>query len=142
MNQDAIKDAFDPDWTVGADILANFEITPVDFLAGDSEKDFCDQGADAYMQNYGADTAHNNEPWAKAHFCDKAFGEERNEQPPTLDAIDCENFSFKGADGISRFRISNEMEPVGATMLHELIHFNGIARASDLPDVRTLLCAC
>lgn len=122
--------------TVGADILANFEISPVDFLGDQPGGDLCDRGADGYMVNHAADSAHGDEPWAKAHFCPDAFGTEEHLQARYLTDIDCTNFELDAPDGGKEYRVSNEMEPFAATVLHEIIHFNGVARAAtDLPKV-------
>ena len=117
----------------GADVLEWFTIIPEDFQSG-SDQDFCAEGADAYTSNRPP----NNdipEPWSITYFCDAAFGDEDNLQPPTLDDIDCENFKLTNDQGEKKYRITNEMEPIAATMLHEMMHFNSIGREAGLTEV-------
>lgn len=116
-------------------MLANFHITPVDFLAGSGATDYCAAGADAYMENFAADANHGDEVWGRSYFCDGAFGSEENLQAPLLNDIDCDNFLLTGPDGVKSYRVTNEMEPIGATVLHELMHYNPIGKQSGLPVV-------
>lgn len=110
---------------VGGDDLENFRITPEDFQQGEGEKDFCLRGADAYTSNRGTD----EDPSALVHFCPQAFDVD---QPMRLSDLDCEE-DFKFSNG--RYRVTNEMDSLGATILHEMIHFNSIGGKTGLTKV-------
>ena len=118
----------------GADILARFIITPLDFLAGTGESDFCKKGADAYTSNAGV-VGQPAQAWSTTHFCDVAFGSEDHPQAGQLSDLECGDFQVTNDDGTKRYRVTNEMEPIGATMFHEMMHFNSVGRKSGLPLV-------
>ena len=111
-------------------------IEPVDVLAG-SDNDLCAKGADAYTINYNPTDGGGGSPnYAVCHFCRFTF-EDDEEEPvaPTLGSIEFRDFKF-GND----IRITNEMEPIAATILHELMHFNTIGSKTELPPVSLLQC--
>lgn len=121
---------------MGGDLLGNFLITPIDLNAGlGEEDDYCAAGADAYTVNQVTNYPQGDLLWSMTHFCDQAFAEN---QAPTLDDLDCEDFLF-GVPG--RYRITDEMDTLGATMLHEMIHLNAIGKRTGLTQVRKLF-AC
>ena len=111
-------------------------IEPVDTLAG-SDNDLCAQGADAYTINFiPTDGGGGNPDYAVCHFCPFTY-EDDLEEPvaPTLDDLRLSDFEFG-----TGFRITNEMEPIAATVLHELMHFNTIGSKTELPPVSLLQC--
>jgi hypothetical protein len=95
----------------GADVLASFFISAQDFNAG-TEQDFCAEDAAAYTSNREPNDNHKN-PWAKAYFCPRAYGDKKDLNAPLFSEISSDDFKFNG-----RHRITNEMEPFGATVLH------------------------
>ena len=117
----------------GADILQNFLITSKDFFK--DRNDLCGEGADAYTSN----GVRNGDEVALTYFCDAAYGSEENEQAPTLSDIECDDFLLTDLEGNKRYRVTNEMEPIAATMLHEIMHFNAIGRAAGQTEVSVLL---
>lgn len=110
-----------------------FAIDPTDTLAGTGDSDLCARGADAYTFNFPPSEDDGGPATARAHFCPNTFeninpddpdDDEPDEVAPTLSDLQLDDFDIKG-DGI--YRITNEMEPIAATVMHEMIHFNGIA---------------
>ena len=101
---------------------------PWDTLAG-TENDICAKGGDGYTINYTP--GFGNPDYAVCHFCKFTYeDDEGNGVAPTLDDLDLENFEFD-----DEFRITNEMEPIAATVLHEITHFNSVGRGTELPQV-------
>lgn len=105
----------------------------MDTLAG-TDNDLCKEGADAYTINYTPGAG--NPRYAICHFCPATF-EDEDDDPvaPTLDAIELSNFKFG-----NEYRITNEMEPIAATVLHEITHFNSVGEATGLPQVSLQYC--
>ena len=122
-----------PDEVKGADVLADFWIYPKDFQTG-WPRDPCASGADAYTSNQPAQDP--MPEWAAVHFCNKAFGkDEDHDQAPTLADIECDDFLLTNDQGEKRYRITSEMEAIGTTMSHEIMHYNPIGRETGLTDV-------
>ena len=116
----------DPDHTdEGGELLSLYQITPFDFLGeGTEEEDLCGRGAEAYTKNY------NNPPgnrYALCHVCDSTY--EADEL--FLTEQTCDDFKF--ANG--RYRITQDMNALGATILHEFTHFEPIATLTGVPSM-------
>lgn len=118
---------------VGGDDLRLFQISPVDFQEGKGDDDLCAAFADAYTAN--RETTYpggEKELYSLSHFCPKAFD---LDEPMRLSDLHCEE-DFKFSNG--RYRVTNMMDVLGATILHEMIHFNTIGVKTGLTQVSQL----
>ena len=121
----------------GSDRLRWFTINPEDWLAG-SSNDLCAVGADAYTRNLPGSIASGFQPYSITHFCELAYGTEEADRAPTLGDLECEDFNFGTKDAPS-YRLTSDMEPIAATVLHEMMHFNTIGGQIDSTQVSILL---
>lgn len=103
----------------------------MDTLAG-TDNDLCKEGADAYTINYNpSDGGAGNPDYAVCHFCPFTYEDDEGEPvAPKLSDLRLSDFTF-GND----IRITNEMEPIAATVLHEITHFNSVGRGTGLQQV-------
>lgn len=122
----------------GSEILKNVYIAPYDpQLALPEDQQLCTQGAAAYTLNFNPTDGDPSTPnYAIQHFCDGTYEDfpdddgDVTEVAPKLSDLQLDDFKFG-----DEYRITNEMESIAATVLHELIHFNTIGEPSGLPDV-------
>ena len=116
----------DPDATdVGGAALAQFRFDHNDFNKGTGENDICEQGGEGYTANDLDKDQKTN--FADCHICDKALDDSDPEEPLFLSEIDCDSF-FN--DDTEKYQIMDEMNCLGAVILHEMTHFNAICGAS------------
>ena len=106
---------------------------PCDILM-DTTSDLCKGGAPAYTINYEDDVA-GTPSFAIAHFCKWTF-ENENEVPVPIKLDDIPLSDFK-IDG--EYRVTADMAPIAATVLHEMIHFNAVGQTSGLDKVSQII---
>lgn len=113
--------------TVGDPVLSRFLIANVDRNAG-TDNDLCAEGADGYTDNEVTDTVPPYE-YAQVYFCDRTFNEvfdaDESGPVPRITDLTCENFKFDG-----RYKVTDEMDFIGSTIFHGMMHFNLVSSAA------------
>jgi len=110
-------------------VLRHFTIVGVDELEG-APNDMCGAANEFWAADgYCINDPRAGYPTAQAYFCDEVF----EDHAEVRSELQCKDFQIGGNEGdevSGLYRITEEMDYLGASILHEMLHMNAIGSAT------------